>query len=138
MKRFLVYEKSNGKCNPDRLWGEYYVDMDWYYVIILCICWWDGKVILRDTSAKWNLYDPQHAGTRMDKKLEATLLGKDSVVLRCAISVLCTCNICSIMYIWCCVHLAYMVLCACFIYSVMCMISDVVLGIDGAKYMFYM
>lgn len=42
----------------------------------------------------------------------------------CVHRVLCTCCICSVMYVWCCVHVVHLVL---FSYGVVCMIVHVVL-----------
>lgn len=61
------------------------------------------------------------------------------MILGCAVLVLCTCSICNIMYIWCCVHVAYMVLCVwCLcgtIYIDYCVhVAYVVLDIDGVMY----
>lgn len=45
------------------------------------------------------------------KTLEARLLGKDSVVSGCTVLALCTCCIRGVVYIWCCVRIAYVMLC---------------------------
>ena len=58
------------------LWGWYYVDMHWYYMIVLWLCLCYGQVMLRDTSSKWMQYDLRHARISMDSgnTLEARLL----------------------------------------------------------------
>jgi len=47
----------------------------------------------------------------MDRTIEARSFGKDNVVVGCSVLVLCTCSICSIVY---------MMLFACYIYGVVC------------------
>ena len=94
-------------------------------MIILCLCF--GQVILRDTSVESKQRDLQHVMISMDDKetLEARFLGRDNVVLdvQCYCCAHCTFSDCTygvvcLLYIWCCVHIAY-----------------VVLGIDGSMYM---
>jgi len=126
MKWFLVYEESSGRVIMTNIWGQYHVIMSWYYVIILCPCY--GQAILRYTSTKWKQCGLRDVGISMDDRetLKERLLGRDNVVLDvwyyyCVYvvhvvylvivpMVMCTCNICSIVYIWCCVVVVYMVL----------------------------
>lgn len=59
MKRFLVHEESSGKSSLTYLWGQYHVDMNWYYVITLCICLCFGqanaKRYISRMKTKWSV-----------------------------------------------------------------------------------
>lgn len=52
----------------------------------------------------------------------------------CVQMMLCTCWICNVMYMWCCVHVVHVALCT---YGVVCMIVKLVLCACGVIYMLY-
>jgi len=45
------------------------------------------------------------------KTLKAKMIGRDSVVPRCAVLMLCTYGVVYMLHMWCCVHVVYAVLC---------------------------
>ena len=81
MKRFLVYEESSGKSSHEK----YMMSISCGYELILyaCImplsmlwtCYTKGYINKRKQCGLW------HAGTSMDKTLEARFLGRDNLVL---------------------------------------------------------
>jgi len=116
------YGESSGKTTPEKSTRSVSCGYELILCDYTCLCY--GKAMLRDTSSEWKQCDLRHVGTSMDKTIEARPFGKDSVVLGYAVLVLCTCSICSIVYIWCCVLVVYMVLyCICSV------------AIDGIVYM---
>jgi len=38
-----VYDESSGGVALTNLWVQYHVDMNWYYVIMMCLCLFYGR-----------------------------------------------------------------------------------------------